>query len=368
MTKIDTTFVAFAAFCLGFVASEYRTYLFDLPLTHTSEYRTAKNEREDQAYSAYRTSNVVVDGSNVESNTYQTNQNVQEEGFSWHDVNSLIQSRAYDRALTLLRNELPVSDDSAAVWLALAHIYQQTNQPKFLVEAWLSYLDEEFDAEKSEQVAEALKSYLSKAFKSPLLIGGDIDWLIGQLDALLDFQANDGEIHWMLASLYLEQEDSYQAQYHALMAANDPVAQKRAEGILAQLNGAQVTGDHLLPLIRYGNQYLVNVEINGHAARLLLDTGASLSGVSQDFIEDYPYIVTSKKTIQLNTASGTETSFLFTVDSLTMGELRFASHILARLPMTNVAEFDGLLGVDVLGRFDFIIDQDNLQLRLTPRS
>lgn len=368
MTKIDVTFVAFAAFCLGFVASEYRSHFFDLSSTGIDEYRTAKHEREGQAYSAYRESSLAVDGNDVALNNYQTNQSEQDQGFSWAYVNSLIQNRTYDRALTLLKNELSVSDNPADIWLALAHIYQQTNQPKFLVEAWLRYLDEEFDAEKAEQVAEALKSYLGKAFKSPLLIGGDIDWLIGQLDALLDFQANDGELHWMLASLYLEQEDSYQAQYHALMAANDPVAQKRAEGILAQLNGAQVTGDHLLPLIRYGNQYLVNVEINGHAARLLLDTGASLSGVSQDFIEDYPYIVTSKKTIQLNTASGTETSFLFTVESLSMGDLRFDSHILARLPMTNVAEFDGLLGVDVLGRFDFIIDQDNLQLRLTPRT
>lgn len=367
MTKIDVTFVAFAAFCLGFVASEYRAHFFDLPRADMDEYRTAKNTREDHAYSAYDASN-VVERRDVASTRYQTSQSEQDEAFSWAYVNSLIQSRTYERALTLLKDELSVSDNPADIWLALAHIYQQTNQPKSLVEAWLHYLDEEFDAEKSEQVAEALKAYLNKAFNSPLLVGGDIDWLIGQLDALLDFQTNDGEIHWMLASLYLEQEDSYQAQYHALMAANDPAAQKRAEGILAQLNGAQVSGDHLLPLIRYGNQYLVNVEINGHAARLLLDTGASLSGVSQDFIEDYPYIVTSKKTIQLNTASGTETSFLFTVESLSMGDLRFASHILARLPMTNVAEFDGLLGVDVLGRFDFIIDQDNLQLRLTPRS
>ena len=368
MTKTDVTFVAFAAFCLGFVSSEYRSYFFDHSSTNTGEYHTTKNERKDQAYSTYSASNAIVDNNDIKSNDYQVTKSEQEDVFSWAHVNSLIQSRDYERALTLLKNELSVSDNPADIWLSLAHIYQQTNQPKLLVEAWLRYLDEEFDAEKSEQVAVALKSYLSKAFNSPLLVGGDTDWLIEQLDTLLDFQANDGEIHWMLASLYLEQEDSYQAQYHALMAANDPVAQKRAEGILAQLNGAEVTGDHLLPLIRYGNQYLVNVEINGHAARLLLDTGASLSGVSQDFIEDYPYIVTSKKTIQLNTASGTESSYLFTIETLSMGDLRFDSHILARLPMTNVAEFDGLLGVDVLGRFDFVIDQDNLQLRLTPRS
>ena len=365
MTKFEVSLVALSAFCLGFVASEYRGHYI---ANNADEPARVQAEGARASGSAYRESLSYGSNAVVDSITSAHDNRHSEPSFSWERINALLQARDYDRALALLKDEQPVSDNPAAIWLALAHIYQQTNKPYLLVEAWLRYLDEELDAEKSDQVNVALKAYLTKIFENPLIVGGDNAWLAEQITGLLDFRTNDGELHWMLASLYLQEEDSYQAQYHALMAANDPVAQKRAEKILAQLNGADVSGEHLLPLIRYGNQYLVNVAIDGHAARLLLDTGASLSGVSQDYIARYPHIVTSKKTIRLNTASGTEESYLFTIDVLTMGDLRFSAHILARLPMTNVPDFDGLLGVDILGRFDFVIDQDKLQLRLTPRT
>ena len=50
-----------------------------------------------------------------------------------------------------------------------------------------------------------------------------------------------------------------------------------------------------------------------------------------------------------------------------MGNLVFNQHILAQLPMDNSQGFDGLLGVDILGRFDFFIDQDAAVLRLKAR-
>lgn len=351
MTKFEVSFVAIATFCLGFVASEYRGLLVDVEQETVFSDRSSL-DRELPPLSNAR--DVVVASES-------------EQGFSWRDIDQLIKNGRYDEATRGLKAYQLVSDQQAEIWLTLAHIYYQTGRRELLLEAWFHYLEEEFDAEKSDSVVKAMKLYLANAFENPQMAGGDKQWLASQLTALSDYRTNDGELHWMLASLYIDLEDTYQAQYHALMAANDPGVQQQAEEILAQLNGDDVSGEHILPLISYGNQYLVQVEIEGAPARLLLDTGASLSGVSDGFISNNSSIVKDQKDIKLNTASGQVDSFLFTVDNLSVGELQFRSHILARLPMGSSGDFDGLLGVDILGRFDFVIDQDKLELRLQPR-
>jgi hypothetical protein len=60
-------------------------------------------------------------------------------------------------------------------------------------------------------------------------------------------------------------------------------------------------------------------------------------------------------------------SILFTVTQIGIGDLFFKQHILAQFPMDSSVEFDGLLGIDILGRFDFVIDQNAASLKLKPR-
>jgi predicted aspartyl protease len=100
---------------------------------------------------------------------------------------------------------------------------------------------------------------------------------------------------------------------------------------------------------------------------LLLDTGASLSGLSKSYTAKYPAMLKAIKPIRLNTASGTHDSVLFTVTNISIDNLVFNQYILAQLPMDNSQGFDGLLGVDILGRFDFVIDQNAAVLRLKMR-
>lgn len=164
--------------------------------------------------------------------------------------------------------------------------------------------------------------------------------------------------------------DGYQAQYHALMAVNDPKSQKSAEAVLAKLNGVsnnRAADEIAIPLTRIGNQYLVNATIESYPVRLLVDTGASLSGLSNVFTAKHPDLIKTTRPIRINTAGGSRDSFLFTVNNISMETLVFNQHILAQLPMESAREFDGLLGVDILGGFDFVIDQNALVLRLKPR-
>ena len=292
--------------------------------------------------------------------------------FSWARIQQLLAVNDVAAAERLLQAYVKMHSGSAQAWLYLAQIYQQQHKPTLALEAWFRYLDVEVDVSLREQALSQIKAYLVALYQDKLFQlpnGAGPSWLIAQLDTLVKSTADDGALHLMLADLQLQAGDEYQAQYHALMAANDPAVQSQAEAILSKLGGgAEVTDEVAIPLAHFGDQYLVAVSINGNNAKLLLDTGASISGVSTQFIAKYPYIVGATKPIQLNTASGVVESYLFGVDSLAMGSLLFQRHMLARLPMGDMTQFDGLLGIDILGRYDFVIDRDAMLLRLTARN
>jgi predicted aspartyl protease len=258
-------------------------------------------------------------------------------------------------------------EDAARAWLLLAVVYKKQGYAIAAVDAWFRYVKLEVDHHKGEKALNDLQQYLVQLKANPALFNDDYAWLMAQFEELLKYMPNDGGLHLELAMLLMGLKDEYQAQYHALMAVNDPQVQKRAEGILAKLNGEDKLPESVIPLVRYGNQYLVNTSIEGYPARLLLDTGASLSGLSTNYTAKYPALLKDTKPIRLNTASGTRDSILFTVTQVGIGKILFNQHILAQLPMESDVEFDGLLGVDILGRFDFVIDQNAATLNLKPR-
>lgn len=289
------------------------------------------------------------------------------EPFSWWSVKQLIASARYDEAVRQLQTQLGNSENAAQAWYLLAQVYQKQAQPIAALDAWFRYLKLEVDRQKLEKALVEVRRYLLQLKDSPALFNEDYSWLISQFDELLKYTANDGELHLWMAWLYQKLNDSYQAQYHALMAANDPAVQRQAEAILANLSGKKLTEDIAIPLVISGNQYIVNATVEGYPVRLLLDTGASLSGLSSSYTAAYPSLLKDRKPIRLNTAGGTKDSFLFTVSNLSIGSLEFNQHILGQLPMDNGGGFDGLLGVDILGRFDFVIDQDAGVLRVKAR-
>lgn len=378
-----TLLIAIIAFALGFIVSEYRTQLFGMqnrisasnnPSNNQSSLSTALNtpfvtDTESEAALANKNADSISeiginrpDQSLIQVVSEKTN-----DSFSWSKVDQLIATGRYREAIHLLESRMGDVRDAPRAWLYLASIYKKQSQPLAAIDAWFRYVKLELDDQKIDKALRDIRSYLIQLKETPALFNDDYSWLMAQFEELLKYSVNDGELHLIVASLLVQLNDNYQAQYHALMAANDPNVQKRAEAILAKLNGDNLPGESTIALTRFGNQYLVNVSIEGSPARMLLDTGASLSGLSSSYTAKYPGMLKSTKPIRLNTASGTHDSVLFTVTNINMGNLIFNQHILAQLPMDNLQGFDGLLGVDILGRFDFVIDQDAAVLRMKAR-
>ena|GEM_PF-621627 len=368
-----TLLIAAIAFVFGFIVSEYRMRFFaqdssqnvsppQLNIRSQAPVVGIGSEREVNEHIAISREVFPLEQVSV-SDIDETPKNT----FSWSRVDQLIANGYFQEAIKLLETRMGNKQDAPRAWLYLASIYKKQSQAINAVDALFRYVKLELDDQKINKTLRDIRNYLIQIKATPLLFNEDYFWLMAQFEELLKYNANDGELHLILASLLVQLNDDYQAQYHALMAANDPNVQKRAEAILAKLNGDNVPGESSIALTRYGNQYLVNVSIEGYPARLLLDTGASLSGLSSSYTAKYPGMLKSTKPIRLNTASGTQDSVLFTVTNINMGNLMFNQHILAQLPMDNSHGFDGLLGVDILGRFDFVIDQDAAVLRLRAR-
>ena len=297
---------------------------------------------------------------------------VQTSSSLWDQVQALLASDDQLGAVRLLKQHLQQDPQSAPAWLLLAQTLQRLGNPRESVQAWFAYLRWEVDAAKAEQAMVHLRRYLLQLAQNPSLFGDDRQWLIEQLNQLAKLLADNGALHLALARLHLDDQDKTQTEYHALMALNDPQQQPQAELILAKLNdqaNAQALGASVeIPLLRYGQQFLVEVEIEGIKARLLLDTGASVSGLTSHFLQRHPALVKNMRPLQLNTASGQVSSYLFRVEQFNLAMLRFKNHGFAHLPMNDLRDFDGLLGVDILGRFDCVIDQNDARLVLRKRA
>jgi clan AA aspartic protease (TIGR02281 family) len=136
----------------------------------------------------------------------------------------------------------------------------------------------------------------------------------------------------------------------------------------------QVTGfESRVSLQRSGQHYSVDVTIiNGYDEvdfRLIIDTGASLTLLTPEAAERLHIVVDDiERRQRLVTPGGLVDAPLYQIEALAVGQEIVWDLPIAIVPLgTGEGLIDGLVGMDFLGRFDFEIDQDNQELRLTPR-
>ena len=122
-------------------------------------------------------------------------------------------------------------------------------------------------------------------------------------------------------------------------------------------------------LVSRGNQYLTNLEIEENTVALLIDTGASMTTLSQAAF----HALSSKHTFDpmgqrmFSTANGITKGNIYRVERLKLGKFTLNGAQLAVLDFTMPAGVDGLLGMNVLAQFRFHIDQEKQLLYLADR-
>lgn len=124
-----------------------------------------------------------------------------------------------------------------------------------------------------------------------------------------------------------------------------------------------------------GFHLLVNIRVNGKAARLLIDTGASKSVFDQKRCARFISSDSFENHDKLSTGLGTSTmkSHLAIIDRISLGKMQVRNYktVVIDLSHVNVAygelkqkPIDGVLGSDILRKHKAIIDYGKMQLIL----
>ena len=124
-----------------------------------------------------------------------------------------------------------------------------------------------------------------------------------------------------------------------------------------------------IALARRGNQYLADLEIQDTKVALLIDTGASMTTLSQQGFQtlsiNHHFDLLGQR--MFNTANGITKGNIYQVDSLTLGRFSLAGIQIAVLDFSMPDGVDGLLGMNILANFRFHIDQETQMLYLAER-
>lgn len=126
--------------------------------------------------------------------------------------------------------------------------------------------------------------------------------------------------------------------------------------------------ENAIPLIRKGAHFLVDAWFRHRSGvRLMIDTGASTTVISQEAFDNLPRRVKREflGNYTVNTANGPVNAPVYRFNTLTVGEYQVEDIAIVVLSLQNL-EADGLLGMNFLNQFRFHIDQVNSRLLLSP--
>jgi clan AA aspartic protease (TIGR02281 family) len=122
-----------------------------------------------------------------------------------------------------------------------------------------------------------------------------------------------------------------------------------------------------IPLIRAGNGFVVEAAVNGGSKlRLLIDTGATLTIIRPAALQRVgigPAQFAGQT--KLDTVGGRVDASVYRISSLSLGPETVANVSIGSVDIPGLGGIDGLLGMNVLGKFEFTIDHTDQVMVLT---
>jgi clan AA aspartic protease (TIGR02281 family) len=179
-----------------------------------------------------------------------------------------------------------------------------------------------------------------------------------------------------LATAQLALDDIDAARQSLLLVAQDPEVGARARELLERVRVAAVdvrppetsaasTEVAGIPLVRNGNHFLVDARLGSQQARLLIDTGASLTMLTPEMLKRRGLAARATgRTGLFTTANGRVSAPIYRLDSVSIGDWQVSDLDVGVLELGDPG-IDGLLGMNFLRHFQFFIDQHEALLRLS---
>lgn len=198
-----------------------------------------------------------------------------------------------------------------------------------------------------------------------LTIKNDQAEIRGLLAMLIEIEPEQSEWRYSLAGVEKDLGNLESALTNLTFILYDPVyggrASKLYDEILQDINLAEYVE---IPLRKSGRQYLVNVNMNlNQEITMVLDTGATISAVDSEILRSIGVNVENGRPVLLNTAGGQIQARIVRLNSIGVGGQVLTGFDVASLD-TAAMNGMGLLGIDYLDRFSFVIDDRKRRLYL----
>ena len=166
----------------------------------------------------------------------------------------------------------------------------------------------------------------------------------------------EGLMETVLASLDYDDPDALNIRKIIASQQIIPIESKETEVLTEAI---PPTFSQAIALKKYGDQYVIEAKLSKTPVSLLIDTGASVTAVSEQFFEKLriKHKLKFLGSFNINTAGGSVVARMVQFKKLTIGHVSVENLAVVILPLEGINYADGLLGMNFLREFDFKIDQ-----------
>lgn len=269
-------------------------------------------------------------------------------------------------------------------WELLMLEAEWIKQEKPLSDAIIHYyglLERNPPAEIDREIRSIIPPLVDNALDK-LRLAGQWDTLAQFIEPLFQYAPQNRTFIMQLAEAYGRQNKlTLMENVLASVMPDDPQAEAIRASVYRRLATREETGKpaasrdappskhaFVMKLEQTGDHYLAPVKLNGRHSRLLVDTGASITTVTADVFSQLRqrghYRDLGKFT--LNTAGGRVEARMITLEKVEFGPFKLNNVTLMVLPEDTLTGAEGLLGMNILKRFEFRIDQYQSALLLDP--
>jgi clan AA aspartic protease (TIGR02281 family) len=291
------------------------------------------------------------------------------------DARQLLVHADYDSAIQLLQRYLEAAYRDVEARMLLSEALRGADDPRAAIEQLYEAKGQAWRPEMLEQLSSRIRALVTD-YAGRLRQSGDNNALLELYQALTQLEPSYAPYFIGLASAQLALADSDAARQSLLLVAQDPEVGARARELLEQLRvaatesqppktSATATDVAGIPLVRNANHFLVDARLGEAQARLLIDTGASLTMLTPEALQRRGVSAhNTGRTGFFSTANGRVSAPIYRLEALSVGGWQVSNLDVGVLEV-DAPHFDGLLGMNFLGKFQFFIDQNASVLRLS---
>jgi clan AA aspartic protease (TIGR02281 family) len=289
----------------------------------------------------------------------------------------LIEQRHIGLATQLLQRFLITSYRDVEARILLAEVYLDEENFHAAIDQFYEARGYAYRPAMLQRINARIRSTVAELAPS-LKRNNDQNTLLAVYHQLTQLEPDYAPWFMGLAATQLALDDKEAARRSLILVAQDPDVGARAQAMLSKISIALVKPHEIepqnsatevvgIPLHRRGNHFVVEASpAPGRNIRLLIDTGASVTILTPDVLEqqDIGYQDTGRYRV-FNTANGPVRTPIYKLDSLTVGEWKVNQLEIGVLDLRGGTDVDGLLGMNFLRHFQFYIDQNEALLLLS---